>query len=180
MSSPRGLEPGDFAAYFELPDAKSSGIKVTLSSFENCGGVIMFTCNHCPYVIASEERIESIASLCRNNGLMFVGINSNDPVVYPSDDWSNMVKRAESMTYPYLHDEDQSVAHLYGAERTPEFYLIDRNKNIVYRGRLDNSPRDPNEVTSSELVDAITSMLAGEMVSVSRTDSIGCSVKWKE
>tara|TARA_B100001250_G_C19735694_1_gene760642 strand:- start:131 stop:682 length:552 start_codon:yes stop_codon:yes gene_type:complete len=182
MSSDRGLEPGDSVPDFELPDANVSVNQEAFfksTTFDESGGVIMFTCNHCPYVIANEERIESIASKCREKGLGFVGINSNDPIVYPSDDWEHMVNRAKSMSYPYLHDADQSVAHAFGAERTPEFYLVNSKKTIVYRGRLDDSPRDPSKATTSELADAIELMLSGEKVSVTRTDSIGCSVKWK-
>ena len=90
-----------------------------------------------------------------------------------------MVKRAESMTYPYLHDSTQEVAKEWGAERTPEFYLLDGSGTIRYRGRLDDSPKDPGMATTSELSDAITALLNDEQPDVSRTLSIGCSVKWK-
>ena len=196
MPSARGLEPGDTAADFKLRNARSFVIEekhsdpsknlfkpvhMTLEqTIGETGGVIMFTCNHCPYVVASEERIESIASLCRENGLGFVGINSNDPIVYSSDNWDNMIIRARDMTYPYLHDSDQKIARAYGAERTPEFFLIDGNGIIVYRGRLDDSPKDPTKATTSELVDAINSTLSNSPIGINRTDPIGCSVKWKE
>lgn len=195
MPSARGLEPGDNAADFKLRNAQSfvsekhseksknsfKPVHMTLEQIiGETGGVIMFTCNHCPYVVASEERIESIASLCRDNRLGFVGINSNDPIVYSSDNWDNMIIRAGDMSYPYLHDFDQAIARAYGAERTPEFFLIDENGIIVYRGRLDDSPRDPTKATTSELVDAINSTLSNSPIEVNRTDPIGCSVKWKE
>ena len=194
MSSNRGLEPGDFAADFELPNANSDFQKDIYNAIEygpphkvtldetigKLGGVIMFTCNHCPYVIANEERIELIAIKCRESGLGFVGINSNDPIVYPSDDWDHMKIRATEMSYPYLHDSVQTIAHAYGAERTPEFYLVNGEKTVIYRGRLDDSPRDPSKATTSELDDAITSLLNGKPISIPRTESIGCSVKWKE
>ena len=91
-----------------------------------------------------------------------------------------MSKRADKgMSYPYLHDEDQQVATDWGAERTPEFYLLDGNGTITYRGRLDDSPKDPSLSTTSELSDAIDALLTDEEPSISRTDSIGCSVKWK-
>ena len=116
----------------------------------------MFTCNHCPYVVGSEPRIENIAEKARESGLGFVGINSNDPVKYESDSWDNMVKRASrGMTYPYLHDEDQTVAVSYGAERTPEFYLVSSAGTVVYRGRMDDSPRDPSHASTSDLSDAM-------------------------
>lgn len=196
MPSARGLEPGDTAADFKLRNARSfvmdeidsnpsknsfKPVNMTLEqTIGETGGVIMFTCNHCPYVVASEERIESIASFCRENGLGFVGINSNDSIVYSSDNWDNMIIRAGEMSYPYLHDFDQTIAHAYGAERTPEFYLIDGKGIIVYRGRLDDSPRDPTKATTSELLDAINSTLSNSPIGVNRTDPIGCSVKWKE
>ena len=104
-----------------------------------------------------------------------------DPVKYESDSWENMVKRAnKGMSYPYLHDSTQEVAISYSAERTPEFYLLNKESIVVYRGRLDDSPRDPSHATTSELDDAINELISGKNVSISRTESIGCSVKWKE
>ena len=92
-----------------------------------------------------------------------------------------MVKRAnKGMSYPYLHDSTQEVAIAYSAERTPEFYLLNNESIVVYRGRLDDSPRDPSHATTSELDDAINELLSGDNVTVARTESIGCSVKWKE
>ena len=112
--------------------------------------------------------------------MVFVVINSNDPVNYESDSWENMVKRANrGMGYAYLHDESQEIASAYGAERTPEFYMLDSTGTVVYRGRLDASPRDPSHASTSELSDAMDQIAAGNTVSVQRTDSIGCSVKWK-
>ena len=135
---------------------------------------------HCPYVVGSEPRIEAMAEKARSNGMGFVGINSNDPVMYESDSWVNMVKRAsKGMTYPYLHDSTQETAKSYGAERTPEFYLIGTDSSIVYRGRLDDSPRDPSHAKTSELSDAIDDHISGSKVRIPRTVSIGCSVKWK-
>ena len=90
-----------------------------------------------------------------------------------------MVKRAEIMSYPYLHDPTQETARAWGAERTPEFYLLDGNGRVTYRGRLDDSPKDPSLATTHELMDAIEALLADEQPDTSRTDSIGCSVKWK-
>ena len=144
------------------------------------GAIVVFTCNHCPYVVGSEPRIEAMAERARSEGLGFAGINSNDPVNYESDSWDNMVKRANrGMSYSYLHDDSQDTARAYGAERTPEFYLIDSSGSVVYRGRLDDSPRDPSHTTSSDLSDAMDDLTAGRSIAVSRTNSIGCAVKWK-
>ncbi|MCH2637460.1 MAG: thioredoxin family protein [Candidatus Thalassarchaeum sp.] len=177
----RGLEPGDAAPPFELPNANSDGPdQCSLSNIiTDIGCVIVFTCNHCPYVIGNESRIECIASRAREEGMGFAGINSNDPDNYPTDNWEHMLKRGETMSYAYLHDATQEVAHAWGAERTPEFYLLDSNGIITYRGRLDDSPRDPSLATTSELSDAIDALLADESPDIARTDSIGCSVKWK-
>ena len=176
-----GLEPGDAALEFDLPNANPQGPeRCTLSSITtDIGAIIVFTCNHCPYVIGNESRIEAIASRAREEGIGFVGINSNDAINYPTDNWEHMVNRASSMTYPYLHDSTQEIAKAWGAERTPEFYLLDGSGMITYRGRLDDSPKDPGMATTSELSDAITALLNDEQPDVSRTVSIGCSVKWK-
>jgi len=176
-----GLEPGDAGLAFDLPNANPDGPeRCSLADLVTDNGcVVVFTCNHCPYVIGNESRIESIASRAREEGMGFAGINSNDPDNYPTDNWEHMQKRGAVMTYPYLHDASQVVARAWGAERTPEFYLLDGNGTITYRGRLDDSPRDPNFATTSELSDAIDALLADESPDVSRTDSIGCSVKWK-
>ena len=178
------VEPGSIAPDFGLPNANGNSDRDAVSlrdvMGEN-GAVIFFTCNHCPYVVGSEPRIENAAEVARKHGLGFAGINSNDPVKYESDSWGNMVKRAnKGMTYPYLHDSSQEVALSYGAERTPEFYLLNSDSLVVYRGRLDDSPRDPSHATTSELEDAMEELASGTNVSVPRTESIGCSVKWKE
>jgi len=177
----RGLEPGDDARDFELPNANPNGPEnCTLSSLvTDVGCIVVFTCNHCPYVVGSESRIEMIASRARDEGMGFAGINSNDPDNYPTDNWEHMVKRAQNMSYPYLHDPTQETARAWGAERTPEFYLLDGKGKVTYRGRLDDSPKDPSLATTHELMDAIDALLADEQPNTSRTDSIGCSVKWK-
>jgi len=184
MYSQQMVEPGSIAPDFELPNANVNSGGGTLSLQDVMGEngiVVFFTCNHCPYVVGSEPRIENAAEVARKNEIGFVGINSNDPVKYESDSWDNMVKRAtRGMTYAYLHDSSQEVALSYGAERTPEFYLLNSDSVVVYRGRLDDSPRDPSHAKTSELEDAMEELASGAKVSVARTESIGCSVKWKE
>ncbi len=175
-----GLEPGDVATQFRLMDANTSS-ELTLEEIMNDNGaIVLFECNHCPYVVGSIGRINSIANFALQNKIGFVGINSNDAINYPDDSFEAMKKRAKKgMPYPYLYDETQEIAKEWGAERTPEFYLLNKNKIIVYRGRLDDSPRNPTHATTSELMDAINAMLSETPPSISRTDSIGCSVKWK-
>ncbi len=183
MNLQQSVEPGTKAPDFALPNANPNSGEASMSLVDTMGekgAVVLFTCNHCPYVVGSEPRIENSAEIARAGGLGFVGINSNDPVKYESDSWENMVKRASrGMTYPYLHDSTQEIATSYGAERTPEFYLIAPDFTVTYRGRLDDSPRDPSHATTSELTDAIGQMLSEQEISNPRTDSIGCSIKWK-
>lgn len=178
-----GFEPGDKASGFSLPNANLSAGDVTTSLdgvLTDKGGIVVFECNHCPYVVASVERIESLAARVRDLGMGFVGINSNDAVNYPDDSFENMQKRAKKgMSYPYLYDESQEVALEWGAERTPEFYLLDGNGIVIYRGRMDDSPRDPTRVSSRDLQDALDIFTMGDNPPISRTQSIGCSVKWK-
>lgn len=176
------LAIGDAAPPFELTNAHPSmgGPAMTFDDATGAlGTVVVFECNHCPYVIANIGRMESMAVWCDEVGIGFVGINSNDPVVYPNDSFEHMQKRATSMGYPYLHDVTQDIARAYGAKRTPEFFLFDANKRLVYQGRMDDSPRDPSNVTQTELSDAIEALKSGQEPTVKVTESIGCSVKWK-
>jgi hypothetical protein len=141
---------------------------------------VVFECNHCPYVVASVGRLNAMAEHAASVGVGFVGINSNDPIVYENDSWEHMVKRTEGgMPYPYLHDAEQTVATAWGAERTPEVYLLNAADEVVYRGRMDDSPKDPGQVTVEDLRNALDAMLSGNAPAVDRTQSIGCSVKWK-
>lgn len=174
---------GDKAPNYSLKNSNTAEGEDVLSlsdSIGNRGCVVVFECNHCPYVVASVERINAMSAYCKEREIGFVGINSNDPVNYPADSFENMVKRAKKgMPYPYLHDPTQVTATAWGAERTPEFFLLDSKGVVVYHGRMDDNPRDPTQVTTSELKDSIDAMVSGIAPSVSSTESIGCSVKWK-
>jgi peroxiredoxin len=177
------LQVGDKAPDYSLKNSNSEegGDVLSLSdSIEKRGCVVVFECNHCPYVIASVDRINAMSNYCNEREIGFVGINSNDPVNYPADSFENMVKRAQKgMPYPYLHDPTQVTATAWGAERTPEFFLLNSEGIVVYHGRMDDSPRDPTQATTSELKDAIDAMVSGVNPTVVSTESIGCSVKWK-
>jgi peroxiredoxin len=169
---------------FELANANPSigGELVNFSDrLESNGLIILFECNHCPYVVASIERINEMADYVSSKEIGFIGINSNDASVYSSDSFENMQKRAEKgMPYPYLFDETQIVAETFDAKRTPEFFLFDGDGRLVYKGRMDDSPRDPNQVSKTELLDAVNSLIEGKSIDNKVTDSIGCSVKWKQ
>ena len=177
------LGVGDNLVDFTLKNANNSigGDEVNAVKYAQENGlVVAFECNHCPYVVASVLRMNSLAKYCFDNGIGFVGINSNDSSVYETDSFEHMVKRAEKgMPYPYLHDEDQSVATEYGAKRTPEFFFFNKDKSLTYKGRMDDSPKNPTDVTSTDLLDAINAVLAGNEPEKKATESIGCSVKWK-
>jgi peroxiredoxin len=177
------LNISDIAPDFNLKNANPNqgGEMVSLNQAKGENGiVVVFECNHCPYVVASFSRMDAMAEYCGSKGIGYVGINSNDENNYPEDSYENMVKRAnKGLPYSYLHDATQQVAQQYGAKRTPEFFLFNSQLELVYQGRMDDSPRNPTGVSTSELSDAITAILAGQTPSVVQTDSIGCSVKWK-
>ena len=177
------LQVGDVAPEFSLRNANpafGNELQSLSDSMAKNGCVVVFECNHCPYEIGSFDRIDRAAGKAFELGMGFVGINSNDQEKYVEDSFENMVKRAnKGMPYAYLHDETQEIANTWGAERTPEFYLLNGEGIVVYRGRLDNSPRNPMEATTSDLSDAMDALSMGELPPVARTQSIGCSVKWK-
>ena len=177
------LKIGDQAVDFSLMNAnkKFGGESLNLTQSKKINGlVVVFECNHCPYVVASIERINQMANFCQENGIGFVGINSNDATVYANDSFEHMVKRAvNGMPYPYLYDESQAIAHAYGAKRTPEFYLFNSQNKLVYRGRMDDSPKDPTQVSTNDLKNAIIAMIEERNPEIPETESIGCSVKWK-
>ena len=145
------------------------------------GTVIAFICNHCPYVIKIANNLAFEANELRKLEVSTIAIMSNDVLTYPQDSFENMKLFAKkyNFTFQYLYDESQEVAHAYGAKRTPEFFLFNSDNTLVYRGRMDDSPRDPSQVSTSELKDAIDAMLDGRSPDISETESIGCSVKWK-
>jgi len=143
--------------------------------------VIIFSCNHCPYVLAWEDRMIQLGNSYGPCGVAFALINANDPAKYPEDSYPEMVKRAKAKNYPfpYLHDEDQSVARAYGATRTPEVFLFDAQGMLRYHGRIDDNYEDPSRVRSQELKDSLVAVLAGQTPSVSETPVVGCTVKWR-
>jgi peroxiredoxin len=144
--------------------------------------LIIFSCNHCPYVQAYEERIKVIQQEFGNRGVRILAINSNDESGYPEDSFENMNKRAgeKNFNFPYLRDEDQSVAVKFDATHTPEVFLFDSNRKLTYHGKIDDNWKEPERVKSHYLKDAITELLMGEEISVPETFSIGCTIKWKK
>jgi len=143
--------------------------------------VVFFTCNHCPYVIGSDEVTRKTVLRFEEQGVCFVGINSNSANTYESDDFTHMVKRMEKHKFPwvYLHDESQEVALAYGALRTPHFYIFDQERKLVYTGRAVDQPKDSSRITVNDLDRALDELTKGIEVSVPLTNPIGCNVKWE-
>ena len=143
--------------------------------------VVFFTCNHCPYVIGSDEVTRKTVEKYLSKGVAFVGINSNSVKTKPEDSFENMQKRMKEHHFPwiYLHDEDQTVAKTYGALRTPHFYVFDKARKLVYTGRGVDKPRDTSKMSVNDLENALDDILAGQPVRKPLTNPIGCNVKWE-
>jgi peroxiredoxin len=173
------LEIGAAAPGFTLP--ATDGKYYSLSSFRDEILVIFFTCNHCPYVLGSDEVTRATALKFADKGVKFVGINSNSPRTYEVDDFPHMVKRMKEHQFPwvYLWDETQDVAMAYGALRTPHFYVFDRDRRLIYTGRGVDQPRDPAKITVNDLERALDELTRGGEISVPVTNPIGCNVKWE-
>jgi peroxiredoxin len=174
------LALSDRAPAFSLP-----GVDGRTHSLEDYAAsellVLIQSCNHCPYVLAWEGRMSAIARDYAGRGVSVVAVNANDASRYPVDSFEEMRKRAEREGFPfdYLHDEDQSLARALGAERTPEAFVFDRDRRLVYHGAIDDS-RDETAVTQQYLRDALDAALAGRLPEVAETPPVGCSVKWRD
>jgi peroxiredoxin len=173
------LQIGQKAPEFELP--ATDGRTYALNDFDDRFLVIFFTCNHCPYVIGSDENTRALADRVADRGVRFVAINSNSRNTYAEDSFEHMVARMKEKQFPwiYLYDESQKVALAYGALRTPHFYVFDAERRLVYTGRAVDNPRQSEESTTHELADALDALLAGCPVAVPATNPIGCNVKWE-
>jgi peroxiredoxin len=174
------LQIGEQAPDFRLP--ATDGRTYSLDDFRDARVlVVFFTCNHCPYVLGSDEVTRATALKYEPHGVRFVGINSNSANTKPEDSFENMVKRMEEHRFPwvYLRDETQEVAKAYGALRTPHFYVFDENRKLVYTGRGVDNPRDTSRMTVNDLDNALADIVAGRPVAVPVTNPIGCNVKWE-
>lgn len=168
---------------FRLPDTVS-GRMVSLQDVASpVATVVMFLCNHCPYVLHVNEEIVRISTQYQARGISFVAISSNDAGAYPEDGPDQMRAHAAAVGYnfPYLYDERQDVAKRYDAACTPDFYVFDGRLRLVYRGQLDDSrpKRNPVPVTGADLRAALDAVLAGTPVNAQQRPSGGCNIKWK-
>ncbi|RKD90090.1 thioredoxin family protein [Mangrovibacterium diazotrophicum] len=173
------LEIGKQAIPFNLP--ATDGKNYQLEDFRDSPYlVIFFTCNHCPYVIGSDEVTRETVLKFKDKGVRFVAINSNSKNTYADDDFPHMVKRMEEFNFPwtYLYDESQDIALAYGALRTPHFYVFDSDRKLVYTGRAVDSPRDTSKMTVNDLERTLEELTSGKEISVPVTNPIGCNVKW--
>ncbi|MDA3820534.1 MAG: thioredoxin family protein [Candidatus Delongbacteria bacterium] len=173
------LDKGQKAPNFDLP--ATDGKKYSLNDFsESPWLVIFFTCNHCPYVLGSDEVTRQTAEKFSSEGVRFIGINSNSENTYAEDDFDQMVKRMNEQNFPwvYLRDQSQSVALAYGALRTPQFYVFDKDRNLVYTGRGVDSPRDARRITENTRDLVLQALVSGKESPVDATNPIGCNVKW--
>ena len=173
------LQIGQPAPDFALP--ATDGNTYSLESFSDAAVlVIFFTCNHCPYVLGSDESTRATALKYAPRDVSFVAINSNSPQTYAEDSFENMIVRMREQRFPwaYLYDATQEVARAYGALRTPHFFVFDRDRKLVYTGRALDNPRDPARSTANNLEKALDELLAGKPITVQVTNPIGCNVKW--
>ena len=177
------LPLGTKAPQFKLPDTVS-GKTLSLNDLKSDKAtVIVFLCNHCPYVLHVNAGIVALAKDYQAKGVSFIGINSNDAEKYPADspDLMTELARNEGYTFPYLYDETQEVAKDYDAACTPDFYIFDGDMRLVYRGRIDGSrPKNDLPVTGLDLRAALDAILRGEPVAEKQYPSGGCNIKWKE
>ena len=174
------LQPGQKAIDFRLP--ATDGMEYSLLDFDDHPYlVIFFTCNHCPYVIGSDEVTRATAEKFRDRGVAFVGINSNSEHTYEEDSFPNMVKRMKEYNFPwkYLYDREQEVVKAYGGLKTPHFFVFNRDRVLVYTGRGVDSPRDTSRMTVNDLDRALEELTAGRRISVPVTNPIGCNIKWE-
>lgn len=171
---------GATAPDFKLP--ATDGNIYELADFKEAKVlVIFFTCNHCPYVVGSDEVTRAMVEKFSPSGVTFVGINSNSKITHPDDDFDHMVARMEVHKFPwlYLYDESQEVALAYGALRTPHFYVFDQDRKLIYTGRGVDNPRETDKMTVNDLERALEEHLAGKEISTALTNPIGCNVKWE-
>ena len=170
---------GSKAIDFTLP--ATDGRKYSLKDFDESDIlVVFFTCNHCPYVIGSDEITRETAEKYMDKSVRFVGINSNSKNTYSDDDFPHMVERMEKYNFPwiYLYDESQDIAKVYGALRTPHFYVFNTKRELVYTGRAVDNPKDTSKMTVNDLDRALSEIISGRPVSVNVTNPLGCNVKW--
>jgi len=174
------LELGKSAPDFSLPGV--DGKTYSLDDFKDARIlIVVFSCNHCPFVIGSEDRMNALYADYAPKGVAMIAINSNETENHPTDSFDHMVQRAKEkgFKFPYVRDESQEVALAYGAMRTPHFYGFDEQRKLRYTGRMDDNPKEAAKATTHELRDALDALLAGKAPPGTLSNPIGCNVKWR-
>lgn len=174
------LKPGDTAIPFRLIGIDNQ--HHSLSDYADKQAVaIVFSCNHCPYVRAWEDRLIEIQADYADQGVQILAINANDAKKYPDDSFDSMKERAREKSFPfaYLYDETQEVARAYGAERTPEVFVFDQHGALRYHGAIDDNFQNPKDVKHHYLRNALNAVLAGQTPTMAETRPVGCTIKWK-
>ena len=175
------LSIGSRAADFSLPEPAADNRQVALSDYHDKPLLVVFSCNHCPYVLHVIESFTGFANAAQQRGLGVVMISSNDAAGYPADGPEKMAEFAQQhgFEFPYLYDESQQVAQAYQAACTPDFFLFDVSRQLVYRGQYDGSrPGNSVAVSGEDLGAAVEAVLSGSEVSASQIPSVGCNIKW--
>ncbi|MCX2742643.1 thioredoxin family protein [Mangrovivirga sp. M17] len=183
LTPTKDIPLGYQAPDFNLPDTVS-GKTFTLNDLRGAKAtVVMFICNHCPYVIHIRKKLVEVAEKYENEGINFIAISSNDITNYPDDSPENMKQLANALEFPfpYLYDETQEVAKAYDAACTPDFSVFDENMQCIYRGRFDESrPGNDIPVTGKDLIEVLEAVLDGDDIPAVQHPSMGCNIKWKE
>ncbi len=184
ISSWGQYSPGDVAIDFKLKNIDES--YVSLKDYKSAKGfIVIFTCNHCPYAVAYEDRIIALDKNFKRKGFPVIAINPNDPIAYPSDSFEKMKERAaeKGFTFPYLFDETQEIAKTYGATKTPHVFLLQKEDSklvVKYIGAIDDNYQDNKAVKDKFVENAIASIVEKKEIAVNSTKAIGCSIKWKK
>ncbi|GAB2768745.1 thioredoxin family protein [Rhabdobacter roseus] len=182
--APAGYQVGEAVANFRLKNV--NGSMVSLSDYSSKKGVmVVFTCNHCPFAKAYEDRIIALHAKFASQGYPVLAVNPSDPTDYEDDTFEKMKERASSKgyPYPYLADDAQTVAQAFGATRTPHVFVLKNSGGrfvVQYIGTIDDNPQDPAGVTKRYVDDAVTNLLANKPVVTTTTKAIGCAIKWKD
>lgn len=174
------LNLGEKAPAFSLP--ATDGKTYSLADFDQYKYlVVFFTCNHCPYVLGSDEQTRLTADKFVPQGVKFVGINANSPHTYPEDSFENMIARMNEHNFPwvYLWDSEQAVVSQYGALKTPHFFVFNQARELVYTGRGVDNPRNIEKMTVNDLDRVLTELTQGSEISIKVTNPIGCNIKWE-
>ncbi len=180
----QGYKPGDKAIDFNLKNI--DGKMVSLKDYKSAKGfIVIFTCNHCPYAKAYEDRIIELDKKYKAKGYPVIAINPNDPEAYPADSFDKMKERAseKGFTFPYLLDESQDIAKTYGALKTPHVYVLEKKGKeltVKYTGAIDDNYQDESAVQEKYVENAVNNLLNNKDIAVTTTKAIGCGIKWKK